>query len=716
MRYKRIFIIALFVLLISTLILILPSCENNNVGTGITSVSIKKDKQTVELKASLDTEYVESNAKGKLYVMAIPTSDTENIPNDAEVLGEVKVKKNIKFKFSLLDGNGLSRLQKAYVIAEKNDAGYTAITNAMYIQNPEMLASGEFVPPAASDIKGLASEDAYRADLVGAQHKLIFINIKHFMLDEYEDGAVKYNRDGISYFFDGAQVEKYDEEIKSANELGIRVYIKTVNEYIPDIVSSSILSDITRVVPDMTDAEEIRRIDAFYAFLADRYSGKQGQVCDYIVGDSANEIRFIDGGKPKMPDSEMYEKLYFSWVRVAYNSLISINSGAKVYVPVSNAWRSESGNIISSKTFLSRFAENSKACGDYAWAIALDLGEADDLASLLSGNSSDYYSIGVSNLNELTELIDLASMRCNSKKRDFIIDSLDLPLSISESNRATYYICAYYRAAELGAKAFICTSDLNDKEGNRNALYYMFMLCGTEGATQLLDYTKKVEGFTSDRLEKYARKKLIYVQKDDVKYEISDNAAKNEKPLSVKLEGFKENGITQAHMAIKTNADGRYGRVLNLTANTENGVGAITAFNVDAKSVKTAKYIGITASSSNRPTMFLLVSNGSQKTPVQYVAEVQLANAETTYYFDISGLAERIEESDALDISVCVVSNDDVSEVSVSNIALYGSSGLGSEVVIIIILVVVALLALAGLVVFLAIRRKRKHTPVGEEV
>ncbi len=703
MKLKRFLTVVLMLCLAATFVFVMSSCEQEDAETEIVSVLLNKDKQNVELKATLDTVYAEKHADSTLYVIALPTSDTTKIPSNAKVLGEIKAKGKMTFKFSLADENGISRLQYAYVIAEKSDSGYAAITNAMYIQNPELLAQKQSLAPIVSDIKGLASLDVYDAKLTGAEHKLVKVNMQSFMLDEYKEGSIKYNRDGISYFFDGALVELLDEQIKTANDFGMRVYIKTTNEYIP--VSSSSRTPV-RVIPDMTDMRTVRRVDAFYAFLADRYSGECGQVTDYIIGDRANEIRFVEDGK-KLPETETYENLYFAWARTAHAALTSVDSAARVYIPVSNNWRSKVTGVISAKTFLGRFADNSEACGDYNWAIALDLGNAGDLASLLASDSDGYSDIGVENLNEISELIDLASMRYGSEKREFIIDALNFPEKISDSNRATYYICAYYRAAEVGAKAFIYSSDLYDKDGNRNALYYMFMLCGTDNTSQLTDYTEKVDGYDAERLNKHVFKKLTFLQ--GAEYEIAENAKKNMTSMPVKLEELRENGITTAQMELKGSADGAYKKVLNISAATAMGTGAVTALQVDAKDIKAAKYIGITASSDNRPMLVLTVSSNSQTNKVLYVAEADLVNSESEYYFDISKLAEHINESDTLSLSLCIVSDDDTSSITVSSMALYGSSGFGSTALIITIVVILAAALLIGLIVMLAIKRKNRH-------
>ena len=58
-------------------------------------------------------------------------------------------------------------------------------------------------------------------------------------------GEIRYDRDGISYFFNESVIAALDEKIKTANELGMRVYLRTVYEKLP--------------LEGVTDAEETER-------------------------------------------------------------------------------------------------------------------------------------------------------------------------------------------------------------------------------------------------------------------------------------------------------------------------------------------------------------------------------------------------------------------------------------------------------------------------
>ena len=700
MKHSKVLTVILLACLMLTLVFTLASCSDENAATEMVSVTIKKDGQTVLLKATIDSVYAENHSKDTLYVLALPTSDTSSIPTDVDVVGEVKVKSNVKLSFSLVDDNGFSRLTKAFVIAEKTDFSYAPITNAMYIQNPEILADNKSEAPEVSDIKGLNCADVYQAQLAGADRLLIKVDVHTLMLDEYEDGAIKYNVDGVSYFFDGDVVERLDKQIRSANDLGMRVYLRT-SYYVSSSPMSSSEQTFEISTPDVSKPEVARGFRAFYSFLAQRYSGGYGQVSDYIIGQNGNRVR--------LSSEEEQEKAYQAWVRLAYTSLKSIDSEAKVYASVSNKWRNSGNGSIGAKSFLAHFAAEAKSSGDYDWAISLDLGTGDDLPALLSTDSYDYSNIGIDNMNEVVDLINTADMRYQSEKREFIIDALALPTTMTESNRATYYICAYYKAAELGAGALFYTDfgdyTLLDKNANKGALYYMFMLCGTNKTEQLTEYTRKVEGYTNDDMQKHVFKNLTYLQ--NAKYEISDDDAKRVKDFPASLADFKENSVTVAYLTLENKLGGGYERALNVKADTGKGIGAVTAFEVNAKQIKASKYIGVTASSENNATLILSVSSVSTG-KVVYIAEANLVNAESECYFDITGFAQKVGDNEKLTVSLCLISDDDEASAVINGMALYGNSGFDITSVLIIVAVVVVAAGLVGAIVALAVKRKKK--------
>jgi hypothetical protein len=702
--------------------LVFASCESEELETEIVSAQIQKNKTTVKLEITLDKAYVENHSGEKLYVVALPYADAPL--SVADVLGEIKVKDKQSFKLDLYDGNGFSRMSSAFAVAESSGNSYVTITEPQYVSNPEALASVSVAPQSVSGIKGMELSDSYGQEFLGASHALVEVEIDELMLTGYQKNAIKFNYEGISYFFDGEKIEALDEKISEATGLGQRVYMRTVLSH-PEILENGeyektpidalycdgIKAGKYGYLVNVDDAEARGYLRAFYAFLATRYSGEYGTVANYIIGNLVNDsVSYCNAGKT---DAERISVMYDAWVRMAYNTLRSVNSSACVYVSVSNEWITDTASsVVGSKAFLSRFASNSKASGNYDWGVSIDLGVAEDMSYLLSGEGYDYTTLGVTNLSELSHLMESADMRYASEKRSYMIDGLYLPPKTDEKNRAAYYTYAYYQAASLGFDALIYSGDsseaLCNKDGERSDLYYAFLMCGSNLCDQLSTYTAKIQGQTIPAFADYTTANVKYDQ--TALFEISEAVAKNKKPFPISLDKFTVGGgAYNASMKAVRRADGTVARSLFVEADTTDGFSAISCQGVPAKDIVSAGYIGITMSSKTSPTIALMISDRASGTSSTYIGEAKTVNGEATYYFDVSDFNKKINTSSTLDVSICILpdSEGDYASIEISEISMYGSSGNGTDTVIVVI-VVAAVVLICGLLIFLMVRRRKK--------
>lgn len=712
-------------------ILVLAACTSNaDKKTEIISIEIKNDKLTARLNATVDSQYVESHSGQELYLISLPTPYVEDIGADADVIGSARVASSVTFNFSLRDSNGFSRLSKAFVLAEKSGSSYVAVTEAAYIKNPEMLSQGKIDKAATSGIKGIASADLYESEYLGAEHILIKISMGDFILEGYESGAVPFNHNGVTYFYDKDEVDALDAIICDANDLGQRVYLRTVLTY-PEknedgeyerepfdlLYCDGIREGAAGYLPDMENEIAARYIRAFYAFLGSRYTGECGKVADYIVGEQVNAYsEYCNAGSL---EAEKIEKLYYAWMRTAFQTVRTQNSNADVYVSVNNQWRTAQGGVIGSAAFLSHLAESADVGGGFAYSVALNLGQGEDINSLLSGSGAGYEGIGIENLEMFTKFMDSAEMRWGGQRRNVIIDGLALSSSHSEENRAAYFTAAYYRAAKLGFKSLIYSDcdegcSLEKADGKRGDMYVAYLLCGSSINSQLEKYTEKLEHIEIPALDSHVSRKLVYEQAGTT--EIEQSVYKNKRTFPVGLHTFFAAGTTyNAQLLANEGANGAIYRTLLVEADTSRGMGAVTSFTVPAKEVMTAGYVGITMSSETSPKVALIITEKGGS--AAYVGEVETVNAEATYYFHISDFTKEIKSTDELTVSICVLpeSDGDISSVEIRDIALYGSSGNGIQTVIIISAVAVALAGCGVLVFFLVRNRKKKLSAQSED-
>ena len=705
MKKNRIILVTIALVLVMLCAAALTSCEEKEIVTEIQSAEIIKKGENVKLVATLDGDALDEVGEKKVFLLALPTLSASL--SDAEVLAEKKAKEKLTFEFSLHTENGDTRLTDAFVLATLTNGSYTALTDEYYITDASALASKSDGPNKVGGIKGIVTENIYGAHLLGAEHTVIETPLDLLMLSDYSEDAVRFNHEGVTYFFDSARVEALDKLVNDADRVGMRIYFRTTLGKSED---SSIVSDVyfdgarnaDGYLPDMSDKTATRYVKAFYAFLASRYP-----VCDYIIGENVNH--FSENCNAGKIESDSFVKAYVSWLRSAHLTLRSVNSSATVYVSVNDYWRSDSSNSsIGARSFLEKLNDEAKRSGDFNYAVALNIGNGEDLPDLLAGKEYDYARIGASNLSDVTELFEKDVMYYNGSRRRLIVDGLTLSDSVSEANRAAYYTFAYYTAAECGFEAFILSNDVCAADAQRYDLYYAFLMCGTSKSAQLSDYTDRLGDVRVPKFSDFDSLELIYTQKfsTDLDAKILDKVNKYKPSLT----DFALGGSTTNLQGI---ISGNGEKSWLVEADSSLGTGAVTLTSVPAKEFIKSAYVGLTVSSKTAPKIALVITNDNkEKVNALYICEVQTANGEATYYFNVSDFVKTVEESDTLTLSLCILADgEDKESVEIKDISLLGDSKAGSSTVWVVIIVVVIVALFVALIVLLAMKRKNKRSP-----
>lgn len=707
---------------------LLTACSSGSELTEITSVEIKKDKETVQLKASLSEEYLAEHPDDRIYLLALDSADTDSL-SSFEVVGNSKPKGNLSFKFEL-NGEDGSLLSSFFVLArlisgDMENGEYASITKPAFIENPEIFSQNS-TKPQGDSFKGLASEDIYESSLLGASSILLEVNADELLLSDYQDGAINYFYGGRSYYFDGEAVADLDQKISDATALGMRVYLRTVlrqperdkygdftKETISALYYSGAASGKMGYLPNL-NGDGIGYIKAFYDFLGSRYgtkNGEFGKVFDYIIGENANDFSQSLNAGSATPERILTQ--YYSWVKIADSILRSYTKNAKVYISVDHRMRNEdvSGGV-GSEAFLEGFAAISPLSSGWNFGVALNMGSGEDISDLLSGEATSLTKIGARNLSDMISLLDSDNLKPSSGKRSVIIDALSLPHTMSEKNRATYYTYAYYKAAELEFDAFIYSADSSDcslknASGQKSELYYSYLMCGSDITDQLGGYTARIPEAAIPIFKDYVARELTYEQ--NVKIELSESIGRIKKSFPCALESFASAG-SAINADIDYVSDGDLEiQTLTLHGDVSSVSSAITCFDIPAKNLIESGYIGITMSSSSSVKVALIITDESSF--AAYVGEANVSDIPEIYFFNITPFTEDIKSSDTLTVSICVLPAEQVEsvELSVSEMALYGSSGNGNSTIISILIVIAVTLGVCGLLYLLTRRRKKRH-------
>ena len=106
--------------------------------------------------------------------------------------------------------------------------------------------------------------------------------------------------------------------------------------------------------------------------LARRYSstnGKYGRIVNWIVGNEVNNYRTYNYAGSKTLNQ--YAKIYADQFRLAYNTLTSVYSNARVYISLDHLWNTNNvSGTFASRKMLDKFASKLRAGGNISWNLA----------------------------------------------------------------------------------------------------------------------------------------------------------------------------------------------------------------------------------------------------------------------------------------------------------------------------------------------------------
>ena len=725
MKKLKIFI-CICLIIVSAAILASCSKKQEVIDSNITSVELKGsgDKLEVRIKASFTEEFVEQHKGEKIYLIA---KDLGGNSQSYTPLDEAKVKSSVKFEVPF-EENGKTHLNTAFVCAiiqgEGDSRQFTPVTDEMYIENISKLGQG-VSRPSVSSIKGLATDNIGHASYLGTDHILLEVRIDKILLESYEDGAVSAVNGGLTYYFDGDQVEYFDKTISEATAIGARVYLQFVlgdpdkndgKDKISCLYFPSASSKAEYYMPNLSDKKTEGYLSALYSFFADRYSGGEyGVAIDYIIGKNVNN----GGVWNNSGSSENANEYYLAWMRLAHNSLISNASNGRVYISLDNGWRVSPGGALA---YLNAFNTAAKATGNFDWGIALSYGE-------ISGDSvwasSDEYptSFTPDSLLELDAILGTDDFKFETHKRSVIISEFALKNNKDNQNnstrRAASYAYSYYATLKYDfVDALIYSSYADDtwglltSSGEKTPLADTFAICSSNRVGEL----SYMESLVGNKWMSLKSEDCF----DDVSVCYGSLATKAKTSSAKRLFNF----ATGSDYGFVPMGDAYYASLCEYLDNDGNtgiylsGDGGDDAWRVffcdsiKKSEIPSSKYIGVTLNTESSGEEFVIIITGiskQTKQEISYCASAQATSTPAEYFFDISGFADKLSPSSEISFAICTPTGEGQNwgSISVYKVALYGSSG-GQVWKYILIAVIIIVLAAALFVVIKIVNKTDK--------
>ncbi len=692
MKKLKIFI---FICLIIISVAMLSSCSRKEdiVDSNINSVELKGSGENMEVRieASFTDEFVEEHKGEKIYLIA---KDLGSNAESYTPLAETKVKSSIKFEIPF-EKNGKTHLNTAFVCAiiegEGDSRQFTPVTDEMYIQNISKLGSGAS-RPSVSTIKGLATDNIGHASYLGVDHLLLEVRIDKILLEGYEDGAVSIVNQGLTYYFDGEQVEYFDKTISEATAAGVRVYLQFVlgtpdkkdeKQVIDCLYFPAASSKATYYMPNLSDEKTEGYLGALYSLFADRYSGEHGVAIDYIIGKNVN----IGGTWNNSGNCDNPENYYLAWVRLAHNCLTSTVSTGRVYISIDNGWRAQAGGALA---YLNSFNTNAKATGNFDYGIALSYGE-------ISGDSvwasSDEHSTNLTpdSLAELGVILNTDDFKFENNQRSVIISEFALKNNKNSENNATRraasYAYTYYATQKYDfIDALIYSSYESDtwglltSSGESTSLCDSFAICGSNRISEL-SYMESLVGNKWFALKGEDGFDNISVYYGSLAEKAKTSSAKRLFNFGTGNNyGFVPMGDAYyASLCEYSDADGNKGTYLSCNGGNENWR-VFSSGLISKSEIPSSKYIGITLNTESSGDEFVIIITGTSKQSkeqISYCARAQATGSPTEYFFDISSFAGKLLPSSDISFAICTPTSESqyAGSLSVYKVALYGSSG-----------------------------------------
>lgn len=372
---KQMSIIAAAVFIVGSLITFFDKpiyAEASERPVSIESCLISGDDVFCQIKASSPP----SSDDGKFYIYANevyldgPTGD---------VVASVKAGTSVSVSFPLNYNTSASNLSRKFLVAVKREGQMRQVSDEHYITNPEALATLTS-PRMNVGIKGILPEiekitDGSLQDL-GIQQIAYNMYLDDICSAESAPGAIPFDYNGKTYYFDEPMVCNYDGAVKTFNSYGIQVTMVLLNHgtgaYSQSLIHpSAVGGSCEGYAINIADAAGTDYLKAIGAFLGQRYSGKLdcGQVDNWIVGNEVNARTSWWYSNSTSLDFNV--NIYVKAFRIIYNEIKSANANVRIYNSIDQEWnrKSNPGSFLS-KDYLDQFNYYMLREGNIDWSLS----------------------------------------------------------------------------------------------------------------------------------------------------------------------------------------------------------------------------------------------------------------------------------------------------------------------------------------------------------
>ena len=418
-------------------------------------IEVSEDKKTLSATYKLTPETV-----GTYYLFRV-TPDNENIVSSAPI--SQANAENGKVTFLLdYDVTDHTAALNGYILAVKQEAGYTPLTAARYIDNISSFSHNNRPFVKATTVKGLEVQYIADAQLIGVGQTVVHVKLNE-LISSNPDTSTAFVFGDERYLIDSDALTLLDYRIKTLSDAGINVFINYVMTfdanaseklYYPDAKGES----DTFFAPNMSTFESACTFAAVMHFIAERYShsdAKYGFCGSYILGYEVNS--YLDSHNTGMPDLASHAKEYAAYLRVADIAVKTAYSNAKIYASISNVWNAIDNDLVGVYGAKDLLTEVANLIPDVDFGIAVnpypsDLQMTEFWLDEKATETLDTEYLTMKNLPVLHEFLNQENMLYKGLLRSVVISEFGVSGVYgedSEKKQAAAYALAFYNASRL---------------------------------------------------------------------------------------------------------------------------------------------------------------------------------------------------------------------------------------------------------------------------
>lgn len=319
---------------------------------------------------------IPSSDDGKYYVYA--NEVYEDGPT-GKIVASVKAGSSVSVSFPLNYNTEDSNLSRKFLVAMKRGGQMMQVSDEHYITNPEALAPYASTPMQVG-IKGILPEIGQIADgslqELGIQQVVYNMNLDDICSVASVPGAIPFQYNGQTYYFDSKAIQDYDGAVKTFNRYGIQVTMVLLNngkgQYSGELIHPAAREgDWVGYALNVADASGTDYLKAIGAFLGQRYSGAQGcgQVDNWILGNEVNAR--TSWWYTNSSSLDFNVGIYVKAFRIIYNEMKSMNASVRLYNSIDQEWnrKSNPGSFLS-REYLDCFNYYINREGNIDWGLS----------------------------------------------------------------------------------------------------------------------------------------------------------------------------------------------------------------------------------------------------------------------------------------------------------------------------------------------------------